>query len=233
MRKLNEVEIEKLFQFTKNHYVEYYDLQIELVDHLACGIDEQWSVDKNVNFEDALNIEFKKFGVFGFSDIVDSRKLQLQKKYTKLIHKVFLDHLIKKEYIGLIILFAFVYMFFSLVEPKVTFIVAVVSFYSLVFYQLIRLNLEYKRKTKKMGMKLVLLETIYKNFISISAASAIFNLGIQSILHFNINFVYLNIGLAIILPLLFLILYVSCYFLPKHSDEILKELYPEYHFIVK
>ncbi|MFV0163726.1 hypothetical protein OBK04_08690 [Empedobacter falsenii] len=232
MRKLNEIEIEKLFQFTKNHYVEYYDLQIELVDHLACGIEEQWNFDETISFEDALKIEFKKFGVFGFSDIVDNRKLELQKKYKKLINRAILDHLKKKEYIGLILLFALVYMLFTLIDEKITFAVVVILFYGFSIFQLIRLNTEYKRKTKKLGIKLVLVETIYKNFISISAASGIFNLGIQLILHLNVNFFYLNLGAAILLPLLFLILYVLCYYLPKHSEEILKELYPEYHLII-
>ncbi|WP_322969050.1 hypothetical protein [Faecalibacter sp. LW9] len=233
MKKLTEKEIQKLFDFTKKHYVEYYDLQLELVDHLACGIEEQWNIDNSITFDDALNMEFKKFGVFGFSDIVDQRKLELQKKYKKVINNAIVDHLKKKEYVGLMLLFSIIYFLFTLLDAEITFIVAVVLFYSIGIYQLVRLNNQYKLKTKELGTKLVLVETIYKNFISISAASAFFNLGIQSILHLNVNFLYVNIGVAIILPFLYLILYVSCYYLPKHSDEILKDLCQEYQLIMK
>lgn len=231
MKKLTEKEIQKLFDFTRKHYVEYYDLQLELVDHLACGIEEQWRIDDAVSFEDALNIEFKKFGIFGFSDIVNYRKLELQKKYKNVIYIAILDHLKKKEYIGLMLLFSIFYFLFTLLDAEITFIVAIILFYSIGIFQLIRLNKNYKLKTKELGIKLVLVETIYKNFISISAASAFFNLGIQLILHLNVNFLYVNIGVAIILPFLYLILYVSCYYLPKHSDEILNDLCPEYQLI--
>ena len=37
--QLNESHIESLYQFTRDHFVEYYDLQTELVDHLANSIE--------------------------------------------------------------------------------------------------------------------------------------------------------------------------------------------------
>jgi hypothetical protein len=40
--KLSSTQIEKLYAFTRQHYVEYYDLQTELVDHLANAIEAQW-----------------------------------------------------------------------------------------------------------------------------------------------------------------------------------------------
>jgi len=36
-RKVSPEEIEKLYKFTRQHYVAYYDLQTELVDYLAMG----------------------------------------------------------------------------------------------------------------------------------------------------------------------------------------------------
>jgi len=38
--KLTESQIEQLFTFTQKHYVDWYDVQTELVDHLANGIEE-------------------------------------------------------------------------------------------------------------------------------------------------------------------------------------------------
>ncbi|MDO5969467.1 hypothetical protein Q4Q35_06575 [Flavivirga aquimarina] len=42
MKRLTELQINKLYAFTKKRYVEWYDVQIELVDHLANGIESQW-----------------------------------------------------------------------------------------------------------------------------------------------------------------------------------------------
>src|SRR5690606_27786205 len=83
--KLNKEQIEHLFVFTRQHYVEYHDLQTELVDHLANGIEQQWQTNPNISFDEALNNEFKKFGIFGFQDVIEKRSYALGKKYMKII----------------------------------------------------------------------------------------------------------------------------------------------------
>ena len=40
--KLTETQIENLYKFTRQHYVYHYDVQTELVDHLANDIEEIW-----------------------------------------------------------------------------------------------------------------------------------------------------------------------------------------------
>lgn len=57
--KLSLEQIERLYQFTRQHYVEYYDLQTELVDHLANAIESQWLENPKLSFEQALQVEFK------------------------------------------------------------------------------------------------------------------------------------------------------------------------------
>ena len=53
--KLTPEQIDRLYQFTRQHYVEWYDLQTELVDHLANSIEAQWQENPKKNsFEDAL-----------------------------------------------------------------------------------------------------------------------------------------------------------------------------------
>ena len=37
--KLTEEQIQQLYKFTRQHYVEHYDVQTELVDHLANDIE--------------------------------------------------------------------------------------------------------------------------------------------------------------------------------------------------
>ena len=71
--KLTTSQIDQLFIFTRQNYVEYYDLQSELVDHLANAIEMQWQENPNRSIDEALHIEFKKFGVFGFMDVVEKR----------------------------------------------------------------------------------------------------------------------------------------------------------------
>ena len=87
MRKTHPEEIEQLYEFTRRHYVEYYDVQTELVDHLASAMDANWEMEPGLSFEENLQQEFRKFGVFGFSQVVDKKRRALEKRYFRLIWK--------------------------------------------------------------------------------------------------------------------------------------------------
>lgn len=85
MRTVTLQEIEQLHQFVRQHYVEFYDVELELVDHLAHDIEEQWRRDKGLPFESALDHAFKKFGIFGFTDVVDSKIDRLKGSYINMM----------------------------------------------------------------------------------------------------------------------------------------------------
>jgi hypothetical protein len=82
--KLTQEQIDQLYIFTRQHYVEYFDVQSELVDHLANAIETEWQENPKLSFDEALNKEFKKFGVFGFEDVVEQKQKQLTRKYYSL-----------------------------------------------------------------------------------------------------------------------------------------------------
>lgn len=88
-RTVTEAEVEKLYAFTDTHFIPYYDLQTELVDHLANAIEAQWTVNAAISFEEALEVEFKKFGIFGFTQILEKRQASLTKYYWGKIFREF------------------------------------------------------------------------------------------------------------------------------------------------
>ena len=91
MKQLTTEQIDALFAFTKKHLVEHYDVQVELVDHLANAIEAQWTENSTISFEDALHKEYKNFGVFGFSGLVEQKQAALQNHYWKIIKKEFMS----------------------------------------------------------------------------------------------------------------------------------------------
>jgi hypothetical protein len=48
--KLSQDQIQELYNFTRRRLVEHYDLQTELVDHLANGIEKQWEGNPDLTF---------------------------------------------------------------------------------------------------------------------------------------------------------------------------------------
>ncbi|PZP46027.1 MAG: hypothetical protein DI598_12635 [Pseudopedobacter saltans] len=71
---LSQNDIDFLFQFCTKHGVKYYDVQVELVDHLASAIEAEMANKPNLLFEDCLQKEYKSFGKVGFSKLLSERK---------------------------------------------------------------------------------------------------------------------------------------------------------------
>ena len=114
--KLTKEQIQQLFEFTKKHLVEHYDVQVELVDHLANAIEDQWKQNPNISFEDALQTEFKKFGVFGFTGLVEQKQAALKNHYWKIIKKEFISFFSVPKIILSVVLFYVLFQFYS--NPK-------------------------------------------------------------------------------------------------------------------
>jgi hypothetical protein len=83
--ELTNEQIQKLFAFTERKFVRWYDLQCELVDHLATKIESEISADNKLDFDKALNKVYEGFGIFGFAQIVKERENQLRKTNNKLL----------------------------------------------------------------------------------------------------------------------------------------------------
>jgi len=82
--KITNNQIEDLYQFTRKHFVYHYDVQTELVDHLANDIEEIWLENPQLTFEQARDQSFKKFGIFGFMDVIEAKQKQMNKRYQKI-----------------------------------------------------------------------------------------------------------------------------------------------------
>ena len=65
--QLNKNQIESLFVFVEKKGVEYYDVQHEIVDHLATSIESEMIKSKNTSFDQALQKVYSAFPITGFA----------------------------------------------------------------------------------------------------------------------------------------------------------------------
>lgn len=79
-RQVTEDQITDLFAFVRRKRVRFYDLQVELVDHLATGIERIWSKEPEVSFETARDRVYREFGITGFAHVVDARMQSITKQ---------------------------------------------------------------------------------------------------------------------------------------------------------
>lgn len=228
MRKVSEEEVAALYQFTRQHYVEYYDVQTELVDHLANGIEAQWKENPKLPFEEALQKEFKKFGVYGFSDVVEKRQRAMEKKYWKLIWKEAKSIIREpKMILPVLLLFGCSYFLLTFREGVYALMALVVLFFIFTLTFIGKKSSALKKKKKK-GEKIYLLETIILN------TGGSFSLMWMPFHILNISDVsgsYVNFLMAFLIVVIVLTSYICFYRLPKKKDEILKKVHPEMNFL--
>jgi hypothetical protein len=229
MKKLNVSQIEQLFVFTKKHYVEYYDLQTELVDHLAHAIEVEWQQNENNSFEELLQKEFKKFGIFGFSDIVEQRHKALTTKYYQIIKKHIIDFFNIPKIITTMSLFFFLLLLIKYIKlnylTSILFSLPIIfSFIFIYYYHLERIK-NYKKSNKKW-----LFEEIIFNF---GAFLSIFQIPFQTGIFISKGDISM-IGIwviTLILTVLYLLTYIVFYEIPQKANQYLIKNYPEYNMM--
>ncbi|MGL2962674.1 hypothetical protein ACSVH2_02505 [Flavobacterium sp. RSB2_4_14] len=228
--KLSKDQIEKLYVFTRQHYVEYYDLQTELVDHLANAIEEQWQENPKLSFEQALQLEFKKFGVFGFMEVVDKRKGALHSKYNKMVLKELKSFFSLPKIIGTFSSIGILYYLLKFFQEGYEIMQWLIGFLIVSFIiGIVFLLKKQKMETVKTGKRWLLKDIIF----GYSSVSGVLNIVVQFACRLSGNH-YPEWFLAVF-SLLFVVLFLTSYIvlilIPSKASDYLKETYPEYEFV--
>ena len=228
--KLTHQQIDRLYQFTRQHYVEYYDLQTELVDHLANAIEAQWQENPKLTFEDALQKEFKKFGVFGFMDVVEKRLAALNRKYNGIIWNHFKAFFTLPKFILTTALVGLIYFLLNISLYKadvvlIAFVIIILSFYFFIIY--------FANKNKKANAATHKKWLLKEIILGRSSIVGMIYLPIQIILHSEkvLENSLGVLGISFLLVSLILIEYIMVVEIPKKAEAYLKETYPEYALV--
>lgn len=229
--KITELQIESLYLFTRQHYVEHYDLQTELVDHLANDIESLWQENPNLSFMEARDLAFKKFGVFGFMDVVDNKLKAMNKRYAKILWNFGKEWFaLPKISITIVIFFVFLICFSS--EYGSYFIYGVTG--GIIIYSLVKF-IELKRRLKLKRIKtgrVWLLEDLIFNAVAMNILFLLIYIRPSSEIIESIGFIsWTSIGFALFFTLATVYSYISLNVLPAESEKLLNDVYPEYKMV--
>lgn len=228
--KLTPKQIDRLYQFTRQHYVEWYDLQTELVDHLANAIEAQWKENPKISFEDALQVEFKKFGIFGFMEVIKEKQIALGKKYKKFVWNELVQFFtIPKIIFTLLLTLLFYYLFhFLFSKDLLSAFHLLIAFIGFIFA--FRINSKYQKYKKEKG-KVWYLEEMIKNYSFMLFFGYLpFQLG-NSLLKFDFHSDWVIGLLAVFSIVFYLWLFIIMYVIPSKAKIYLKATYKEYEFV--
>jgi len=226
--KLTSDQIQQLYKFTRTHFVEHYDLQTELVDHLANGIEEQVQSIPTLTFNEALNLEFKKFGVFGFHDVMRDKTKAMEKRYWKILLKFYKEYFELPKIVLLMLLTALVFIALNVVAEgyKGYFIAGTFLFLMAI---IVAKSFRNKKLLKKKNKKWLLEDMIVNHTNSFM----LLNLGVQICIYPRfIESLVMHPFWAFIISFLLiavvLLFYIMVFIIPPRLEEFLLQTYPEY-----
>jgi hypothetical protein len=231
--KLTEKQIDELYKFTREHYVYHYDVQSELVDHLANDIESIWIDKPKLSFEDARNFSFKKFGIFGFMDVIEAKQKQMNKRYWKIILRF------AKEWFTvpkIVITFSIFLLFFSVLQIQfseyifLATILVLISLEMIIVYKARKHHKEKEKKEDKIFLLEAMIGTTKNSFTGFTLVN-LFNIVNTTRFDFSALHIYWVLLISIILTLLCILFYVSNYVIPQKAEELLQETYPEYKLV--
>ncbi|WP_299156554.1 hypothetical protein [uncultured Tenacibaculum sp.] len=229
---LTNQQIEQLYTFTRQHFVEHYDVQTELVDHLANDIEQILEDKSTLTFEQARDISFKKFGIFGFMDVVEEKQKQLNKKYYKIILSFVKDWFRLPNLIATITLFFFFYTLLTSNLSSMYFMGIWILYIVYLSIKLYQLKKEVKIRKKKSGKLWLLEDFIFKQGAANTALVPIYIfqlfINIEGIANFEW---YVTIPIALISSIIIIVGYISLIVLPQKAEKLLEKHYPEYKLV--
>ena len=228
--KLTEIHIQELYTFTRKHFVYHYDVQTELVDHLANDIEEIWVTQQHLSFQEARDKSFKKFGIFGFMDVIDAKQKQMNKRYWKIIIRFVKEWFSVPKVLTTSIVFL---LFFIILKTPYSDYIFLGILFILGVFDLIKQLISRKKQKKKEQKteKIFLLEAMIGG-----ARNSFTGLIFLNLLNFmnltKISFSSLETYgifiIAIVATLLCILFYVVNYVIPERAEALLIETYPEY-----
>lgn len=235
-KQLTDEQIARLFLFCKLHDVKYYDVQIELVDHLASAIEKRWENDPDINFEQALDNVYRKFGIGGFRKVRMEKEKKLRQKYSRLQRKYMHDFFkLPKIILTAVIIFSLFLLFryssdnVSTYSGILRIYIVCLAYYLLALYPVkYRVKLEFGknlllvnhlRLLKRNTVNYALLPFILINFI-------LFGLEVFDIhMPFAGSFIY-DFAIAIFLTLFGISIIVMLVYIPNRIKNEIFLLYP-------
>lgn len=218
---LTREQIKSLFTFCENHFVKYYDVQVELVDHLANAVELEMQKDPKISFEKALEKVHKNFGIMGFAPLVAQKIKIAEKQSRSLFWKLFKAQFKWPKIILFFLITAVLFTIFSihLIFIKWAFLVIIIVGCYFEVYQTLHLRVVISNT----GKKFLLLGTsqmVSFAWLPVYLLPRIFDSGFLSNMHSALGILVLSIFLS-----LFIVLIVS---LSQTIFSLKKELYKNY-----
>ena len=143
--KLTIDQIQYIDTYVEKSGIEWFDLKIELVDHLADAAAQILEDNPKLTFEDAVTKAKIAFGTKGFRPLIANRTKQIEKSFYKRVLKYLLSFFSLPKIIITVALMYVLINLFNVIEVKEGFFSSLVGV--LFAFTILSFWLSYRRKT--------------------------------------------------------------------------------------
>jgi hypothetical protein len=213
--------------------VYHYDVQSELVDHLANDIEEIWKEKSKVSFQEARDKSFKKFGVFGFMDVIEAKQKQMNKRYRSILWRFFREWFTIPKVMTTMAVFLSLFMVLK-IQYAEYFLLGVLHL--IVTVDVIKQTKARKiqKKKEQKQEKIFLLEAMISDTrkgFSGFAIIYLFNFLNMVKVPFHSLADHWLLIISFSATILLILFYATTYLIPQKAEELLIETYPEYKLV--
>lgn len=230
-RTITQQETKALFEVCENYGVIFYDVQIEIVDHLASFIEQLWEEDHELDFEQAKKRAILSFGKSNFTKMAREKEKEVGRKYNILLWRYFVEFYKWPKLLMTISFTMGLYLLFQIgneVEPLVPFYFGAL----LVFFVLYLLAFYPKYRIKNPSGKLLLLVSRQSQVIYY----VIFLVQLPNLLHIIFNSIddrffeskFLIACLSFFIVFSSILLFANMFYLPQKIKQHFIEQFPEF-----
>ena len=229
-KQLTPQKIEELYQFCEKHYVPYYDLQVELVDHLASAIESRWEEEPDISFEQALNNVYHEFGVSGFSRVRMAREKLLLKKYRRMLWQYVGQFFKLPKIILTIALSALLFILFRSTEKDSVIVIVYVVLIAL--FEIAYFTIIYPKyfSVNAFSKKRFIIGNVYRNIQGMIAVVPLLLLNFVSFLNmsdFPGFIVWFELFISVVLVALSFLVISLSFYVPGKIKQHFEEQFPQ------
>lgn len=230
-RTITPEETEELFNLCEKYGVFFYDVQIELVDHMASLIEEQWEKDPEISFQQGLKNAVLSFGKSNFTKVTREKEKEVNRKYNLLLWKYFIEFYKWPKLLITIVFTLGLLLFFEFFNQTKTIMLIYWGLVMVGFaFYLIRIFPKYKIKGK--SGELFLLAARQSQVMYISIILLQLPLITNNVFKLNeidsINNVFILAAISFFIVFFSILLYDNTFLLSKKIKEHFEEQFPEF-----
>lgn len=223
-KKVNEEQLDALFDFMRSKRVRYYDLQVELVDHFASAIEELWREDPKLSLEAAIHKVYDEFPVTGFSSVIDKQTQAIQKEAWRWVFRAWTTYFRwPKILLSIAVLLAVRLLFYLPISFSLSLWVTCLIIFCGGFWTIFWS----KRKATRKEKRFLRLEATYSaihHFVSFT--NVLFYITLFNNLEATTDWIAWL--MSFFFTYLTFLLYIIFYRLPKKAEEDLRRHFPAY-----